>query len=70
MGSFGISEDNITGRKKKKKKKNPHIMQLAAIPSGEVDRTLVSASSEQGPNREAWASPIGWGPGLNALRTI
>ena len=68
MGSFGISEDNITGRKKKKK--NPQIMQLAAIPSREVDRTLVSASSEQGLNREVRASCIGWRPGLNALRTI
>ena len=45
-------------------------MQLAAIPSREVDRTLVSASSEQGLNREVRASCIGWRPGLNALRTI
>ena len=51
MGSFGISEDNITGREKKKK--NLQIMRLTAIPSGEVDLTFPYTSSKQGLNKEA-----------------
>ena len=53
-----------------KKKKNPQIMRLAATPSGEVAQTLTSVSSKQGLNKEARAVCIGWGLGLNALRTI
>ena len=66
MGSFGISEGNINGREKK----NPQITRLATTPTREVTQRLVSTSSEQGLNREAWAACIGWGLGLNALRTI
>ena len=43
MGSFGISEGNITRRKKKD---NPQNMRLTATPNGEVAQTLVPASSE------------------------
>ena len=49
-GSFGISEGNITGRKKKKQ--NPQYMRLTATPSGKVAQTPVSTTSEQGLNRE------------------
>ena len=52
------------------KKKNPQITCLAATPSREVTQRLVSTSSEQGLNRETWVACIGWGLGLNALRTI
>ena len=45
-------------------------MGLATIPSREVAQTLVSTSSKLEQNREVWAAGIGWGPGLNALRTI
>ena len=57
MGSFGISEGNITGREKKKKK--PEMRHLAATPSREVAQRPASASSEQGLNREAPAACIG-----------
>ena len=67
MGSFGISGSNITGRKKKK---IPQITHLAASSSEEAAQTLAPASSEQGLTREAQAAFLGWGLGLNALRTI
>ena len=67
MGSFGISEGNITGRKKIKE---PTDYGLATTPSGEVARLLASTSSEWGLNREMRAACIEWGLGLNALRTI
>ena len=67
MGSFGISEGNITGRKKIIE---PTDYGLATTPSGEVARLLASTSSEQGLTREAQAAFLGWGLGLNALRTI
>ena len=53
MGSFGISEGNITGRKKKK---NPQIMCLTTTPSREVGHMLASATSKQGLNREVQAT--------------
>ena len=53
MGSFGISEGNITGRRKKKNQQTKH---LTATPSREVAQTLVSTSGEQGLNREAQAA--------------
>ena len=62
VGSFGISEGKITGRKKKKKKRTQSLREVA--------QSLVSTSSEQGLNREAWAGCIEWGLDLNALRTI
>ena len=52
MGSFGISEDNITGRKKK----NPQNTFLTATPSREVAQTFASATSEPGLNREVWVA--------------
>ena len=60
MWSFGISEGNIT-RRKKKKKKHTQITCLTATSSREVAQTLKSASSEPasskwGLNREAQAA--------------
>ena len=51
MGSFRISEGNITGRTKKKKKKTYR--------SREIPQMLTSASSERGLNREVWAACLG-----------
>ena len=48
VGSFGISEGNITGRKKKKKQKQKNTC-LTITPSGEVAQTL--GSRKQGLNR-------------------
>ena len=53
MGSFGISEGNITGRKKKK---NPQNMHLTATPSREVAQMLVLATSDRGLDREVWVA--------------
>ena len=47
VGSFGISEGNIT-RKRKKKKKSPQIMCLTTTPRGEVDQTLESVTGGAG----------------------
>ena len=58
VGSFGISQGNITGRekKKKKKKKNPQNTCLTTTPGEEVAQTLkrLPPASEQGLDREAW----------------
>ena len=54
--SFGISEGNITSRKKKKKTENTL---LTATPSGEVAQKLLSAPSEQGLNRETRVACLG-----------
>ena len=54
MGSFGISEGNITRRKKKKYP--PQITHLTTTPRGEVAQTLPSATSKWGLNREARAA--------------
>ena len=56
MGSFGISEGNITGRKRAKKQKTPQITCLTATPSGEIAQKLVSATSKRGLNREVQAA--------------
>ena len=53
MGSFGISEGNITERKEKK---SPQNRRLTATPSREVAQTLASATSEQGLDRGAWVA--------------
>ena len=45
MGSFGISNGNTTGRKKKERK--PQITHLTTTPSGEVAQELASATSKQ-----------------------
>ena len=52
MGSFGISEGNITGKGKKKHR----IHALTTTPSGEEAQMLVTASSKQGLNREVRAA--------------
>ena len=49
--SFGISEGNITGRKKKKQN-----MCLTATASREVAQMLISTTSKWGLDREAWAA--------------
>ena len=51
MGSFGISEGNITGRKIK-----PQIACLMAVLSSEVAQMLASATSKPGLNREVQAT--------------
>ena len=45
MGSFGISEGNITGRKTKQNKTQSR--RLAATAIGEVTQMLASATSER-----------------------
>ena len=55
MGNFGISEGNITGRRKKKKN-NPQNTHLTTTAIREVAQTLASATSKQGLDREAWAA--------------
>ena len=58
MGSFGISEGNITGRKKKERKKerNP----TDCVPNNNFQRELVQtltiATSKWGLDREAWTA--------------
>ena len=57
MGSLGISEGNIT---RKKKKKNPQNRLLITTPSGEVAQLLAAATSELGLDREARAECLGY----------
>ena len=52
MGSFEISEGNIT-EKGKKKKPDPQNTCLTATASGEVAQRLLFATSKQGLDREA-----------------
>ena len=54
MGSFGISEGNITGREKKKKECAP-----TATASREVAQMLASATSEQGLDRAGLVACLG-----------
>ena len=56
MGNFGISEGNITRRRKKTKTKNPQNAHLTATASGEVAQTLVLSTSKQGLDREVWVA--------------
>ena len=49
MGSFRISEGNITGGKNP-----PPNTHLTATASKEVAQTLTSSTSEQGLDREVW----------------
>ena len=56
MGSFGISEGNITRRRKKIKTQNTCF---TATTSGEVAQTLRSATSEQGLGKEVQAPSSG-----------
>ena len=51
VGSFGISEGNITGEEKE----NPQNMCLTANTCGEAAHVMVSASSKWGLGSEAWA---------------
>ena len=53
MGSFGISEGNITGRKQTNKQKQTQNTRLTVTVSEEVVQRLTSATSEQGLDREA-----------------
>ena len=46
MGSFGISEGNITRREKKNK--IPQNKRLTATASGEITQMLAKATSKQG----------------------
>ena len=55
MGSFGISEGNITKKEKNKKPQNTH---LTATASGKVAQMLVSATSKWGLGREAQAASL------------
>ena len=48
MGSFGISEGNITERGKKEKNKIPQNKRLTATASGERTQMLAKATSKQG----------------------
>ena len=57
MGSFGISEGNITGREKKKKK--TQYICLTAAPSGEVAQTLKPPPASKGLNMEVWVACLG-----------
>ena len=60
---------NLRGQhNQKEKKKEP----TDYSPSHEQERSSPDAHIRQqwGLNREAWAACIGWGPSLNALRTI
>ena len=58
-------QHNWEGEKKKNTDYAPsHNSQRRGSPDSE------SASSEQRLNREVWASYLGWGLGLNALREI
>ena len=54
MGSFGISEGNITRRKHTHT--HTQIMGLTATPSGEVAQLLTSATSKRGLDREVQAA--------------
>ena len=56
LWNFGISEGNITGRKKKR---NPQNTRLTTTPSGEVAQMLTSTTSEWVLDREAWAACLG-----------
>ena len=66
MGSFGILEGNITG-KKTHTHPHPHThphthtqnTHLTATPSGELAQTLAFATREQGLNREALVACLG-----------
>ena len=53
VGSFGISDGNITGGKK-----NPQNMHLTTTASREVAQTLGSTTSEWGLGREAQAAEL------------
>ena len=55
VGSLGVSEGNITGRKTNKQK-TPRNMHLTTTLSEEVAHTLASATSEQGLDREMWVA--------------
>ena len=50
-GSFGVSEGNVSRKRKKKKHKNMHI---TTTPTGEVAQTLPFTTSEWRLDRVAW----------------
>ena len=55
-GSFGVSEDNVPGRKKNPQNKNSFP---TATASREVAQVLEFATSDWGLDREAWAAGLG-----------
>ena len=55
MGSFGISEGNITGRKKKKNPQNTHLIATA---SREAAQMLTSTASQWREDREGRAATL------------
>jgi len=60
VGSFGISEDNITeGGWGVGVTRSPQNMHLTATPRGEVVQTLGSATSEQGLDRKVRVACLG-----------
>ena len=61
-GEFWNLRGQNNWEEKEKKKRTQSLREVA--------QSLVSTSSEQGLNREAWAGCIEWGLDLNALRTI
>jgi len=55
VGSFGISEGNITGKQQQQQQQD---MRLSTTTSGETAQTVNSASSEWELDREAWAASL------------
>ena len=65
--SFGILEGNIN-RRKKKKESADYTPSLGIQQRGSLNTRVCQHQLVL--NREAGAACIGWGAGLNALRTI
>ena len=58
VGSFGISEGNITGKQQQQQQQQQQDMRLSTTTSGETAQTIKSASSEWELDREAWAASL------------
>ena len=56
MGSFGISEGNITGRKKKKTPQNTHLTTTASREVAQMLASTTSKLSTRGLDGETWAA--------------
>ena len=56
MGSFGVSEGNITRREKKKENSQNTHLTANTSREGEVAQMLTSNISELGVGRQAWAA--------------
>ena len=70
MGSFEISEGNITGRGKNKTKTKTQNTCLTATPNGKVAQMLASTRSQWGAEQGGMGSMLRVRNGPNALRTI